>query len=320
MAAARRRSTRSASRGPRWPPGRTASSSGSRRRRTASARSASRPARSRSPRRATGSCSRTASCGPSWAVTAWCARWSSSARARGARRAGERPPGLRRPSDRVRRLGRRSVPPRDGRRLPAGDVVRGAVVRAAARRGGVRAAGRAGEHHAAGRAARRGRAAARVPLRGRLARVAHDAEGALPGGCSQPERDLPDAVRLHGAADPLLDEPRPGPLRGAGPPVRRPLRARLRRRAPQPTASTATRPTGTRCGSASCARRPSPTRGPTSAGTSSPTPSCRTPAAGARRAWSARRPGSRRRFAGRPAPPSRARSSRSTTRTWCSTP
>ena len=221
--------------------------------------------------------------------------------------------------DGVRRLGRRPVPPGDGRRLPGRDVVRGDVVRAAARRGRVRAAGRAGQHDAPGRAARRRRAAARVPLRGRLARVAHDAEGALPGGRAQPERDVPDAVRLHRAADALLDEPRPGPLRGARAPVRRPLRARLRRCAPHRLQVRLLDLRRTRCGSACCARRRSPTRRPTSAGTSSPTPSCRTPAAGARRAWSARRPGSRRRFAGRPAPPSRARSSQSTTRTWCST-
>ncbi len=45
-------------------------------------------------------------------------------RARGAGRAGQRPAALRRPPDGVRRLGRRPVPPGDGRRRPAGDVVR----------------------------------------------------------------------------------------------------------------------------------------------------------------------------------------------------
>ena len=66
-------------RGPRWPPGRTASRSGSRRRRTGSASSSRRrpgPSRPRSP--GTESCSRTASCGPSWAATASFARWWSS--------------------------------------------------------------------------------------------------------------------------------------------------------------------------------------------------------------------------------------------------
>ena len=68
-----------------------------------------------------------------------------------------------------------------------------------------------------------------VPLRGRLARVQHDAQGAVPGRRPCAQRDLPDAVRARRAADALLDQPRPGPLRGARPPLRRPVRARLRR-------------------------------------------------------------------------------------------
>ena len=46
-----------------------------------------------------------------------------------------------------------------------------------------------------------------------------------------PQRDLRDAVRLRRAADALLDELGPRALRGARPPLGRPLRARLRRRA-----------------------------------------------------------------------------------------
>ena len=60
---------------------------------------------------------------------------------------------------------------------------------------------------------------------------AHAAEGLLPARRARAERDLRDAVRLRRAADALLDELRPRALRGAGPSVGRPLRARLRRRA-----------------------------------------------------------------------------------------
>ena len=90
-----------------------------------------------------------------------------------------------------------------------------------------------------------------------------------------------------------------GALRGAGPPLRRPLRARLRRRPADRLASTATAASATSCGSACCARRRAPTPRPTWAGTSSRTRSCRTRAAGARRASSPRPRASTRRCAGR---------------------
>ena len=66
----------------------------------------------------------------------------------------------------------------------------------------------------------------------RLAGAPNDAEGAVPGGRPQRLRHLPDAVRPRRAAHPLLHQPRPGPLRGARTPLRRPVRARLRGGAP----------------------------------------------------------------------------------------
>ena len=115
------------------------------------------------------------------------------------------------------------------RRRAAGHVVLGDPRRPAARRGGDRAADRPRQHDAPGGAAGRRLAPAGVPLRGRLARVAHDAQGAVPGRRPRAQRDVPDAVRARRAADALLDQPRPGALRGARPPLRRPVRARLRR-------------------------------------------------------------------------------------------
>ena len=52
----------------------------------------------------------------------------------------------------------------------------------------------------------------------------------FPVAVHAPARDLRDAVRRRRAPDPLLDPPRPRPVRGPRPPLRRPLRARLRRR------------------------------------------------------------------------------------------
>ena len=57
--------------------------------------------------------------------------------------AGERAPGLRRPPDGVRCVGRRPVPSGDGGRLPAGDVMRAPIDRAVAG-GGRRSSGRSG--------------------------------------------------------------------------------------------------------------------------------------------------------------------------------
>ena len=57
------------------------------------------------------------------------------------------------------------------------------------------------------------------------------AEGALPGRRARATGDLRDAVRRRRAPDALLDPPRRRPVRGARPPLRRSLRARLRRRA-----------------------------------------------------------------------------------------
>ena len=182
-------------------------------------------------------------------------------RARGARRAGQRAPALRRPPD------RRSTPgtstrstSRRSRDCPPGDVVRGdgAGGRCAPR---WRSSGRSGaaSTHAPGRAPGRGRAAARVPLRGRLARVAHDAEGAVPGrACAA--RTRPTRCSSAHAERPThySTQPRPGPLRGARAPLRRPVRARLRRRAPDRLQVRLLDLRRTRCGSACCARRPSP--------------------------------------------------------------
>ena len=85
--------------------------------------------------------------------------------------------------------------------------------------------------HAPDRAPRRGVAAPRVPLRDRLARGPPRAEGPLPGRRPRAPCDLRDAVRRRRAPDALLDAPRPRPVRGPRPSLRRPLRARLRRRA-----------------------------------------------------------------------------------------
>ena len=74
---------------------------------------------------------------------------------------------------------------------------------------------------------------ARVPHDDRLARGAHAAEGLLPARRARAHRDLRDAVRLRRAADALVDELGSRALRGARPPLGRPLRARLRRRAPE---------------------------------------------------------------------------------------
>ena len=101
---------------------------------------------------------------------------------------------------------------------------------------------------------------------------AHDAEGAVPGRRAQRLRHLPDAVRPRRAAHPLLDQPRPGPVRGARAPLRRPLRARLRRRAPDRLQvrllDVRRRDADQPAALADRAR----SRRPTSAGTSSPTP------------------------------------------------
>ena len=67
---------------------------------------------------------------------------------------------------------------------------------------------------------------------GRLAREPHAPQGLLPARRARAVRDVRDAVRLRGAPDALLDEPRRRAVRGAGPPLGRPLRARLRRGAP----------------------------------------------------------------------------------------
>ena len=134
--------------------------------------------------------------------------------------------------DRLRGVGPRPVPPRDARRLPAG-ASRAEVVLAdsAAGRGRVRAPDRRAQPHAPDRAARRRGAAARVPLRDRLAGGPAGAEGALPGRRARAAGDVRDAVRRRRAPDALLHPPRGRPVRGARPPLRRPLRARVRGRA-----------------------------------------------------------------------------------------
>ena len=84
-------------------------------------------------------------------------------------------------------------------------------------------------------------------------------------------RHLPDAVRPRRAAHPLLHQPRPGPLRGARPPLRRPVRARLRRGAPD-RLQVRLLDAGRRDADQPAAlRRPCPTPRPTPAATGSPT-------------------------------------------------
>ena len=146
--------------------------------------------------------------------------------------AGERLPAVRRPAHGLRGLGHRPVPPRDGPGRRAGRVLRRHPAERTAGAGGAALPVRDGQHAAPAGAAGRGRLPARVPLRGRLAGAPDDAEGAVPGGRAQRIRHLPDAVRPRRAAHPLLHQPRPRPLRGARAPLRRPVRARLRRGAP----------------------------------------------------------------------------------------
>ena len=153
-------------------------------------------------------------------------------RSRGHGAARERLPAVRRPANGLRGLGRRPLPPRDGPGRRAGRVLRRHPAGRAAGAGGAAVPDRDGQHAAPAGAPGRGCLPARVPLRGRLAGAANDAEGAVPGGRAQRLRHLPDAVRPRRAAHPLLHQPRPGPLRGARPPLRRPVRARLRRGAP----------------------------------------------------------------------------------------
>ena len=84
---------------------------------------------------------------------------------------------------------------------------------------------------AAGGAAGCGRAAARAPHGGRLARGPQAAQGRLPARRARRRGDLRGHLRRGPAADALLHRPRPRPLRGPRPPLGRPRRARLRRRA-----------------------------------------------------------------------------------------
>ena len=81
---------------------------------------------------------------------------------------------------------------------------RGRARRSAAGRGGLRAPDRRAQPHAPDRAARRRGAAARVPLRDRLAGGPAGAEGALPGRRARAAGDVRDAVRRRRAPDALL--------------------------------------------------------------------------------------------------------------------
>ena len=208
------------------------------------------------------------------AATAWCARSSSSEP--GARRS-PRPGTCSRsttttrprstPGTSTRSTSRRSptARPATSCEVAASGPLRAEVV--------VRAAGRPGEHHAAGRATRRRRPAARVPLRGRLARVAHDAEGALPGGrvrspnaTYQMQFGHAERPTHYSTSHDLARYEVPGP------PVRRSLRARLRRRAPHRLQVRLLDLRERDADQPAALRRPSPTPPPTSAGTSSHTP------------------------------------------------
>ena len=184
----------------------------------------------------------------------------------------------------------------------AGDLVASSRDDAAARRAARSSAGSAGP--ARMRQTVRldaGLAAARVPLPGRLAGAHTMLKVLFPVAVRARQRDVRDAVRRRRAPDPLLEPPRPGPLRGARPPLRRPLRARLRGGAADRLASTATATLRRRrCGSACCARPTSPDPAPTGARTRSPTRCCRTPAAGSEAGVVGRgRPLRRRRSGGR---------------------
>ena len=186
-----------------------------------------------------------------------------------------------------------------------------------ARRARVRAPDRRAQHAAPDRAARRGLAPARVPRPDRLARAPRAAAGRLPARRAQPARHLRDAVRRRRAPDARQHPGRRRPVRGARAPLRRPLRARLRRRAahaghardvlPRLDAAdlAAARPDRPRSGG-----RPGRARDP-----------LRDPAAPRELAGGGR---GRRRRARSPsrcctAPPGRARSRASTTRRSCST-
>ena len=236
--------------------------------------------RARRARTATASCSRTRTCARSLGRDGTLRSLVEPRDGpRGARRARQRARALRGPPDRLRRVGPRPVPPRDARataRRPTAREV--ALADAAARRGRLRAPDRRAQPHAPDRPPRRRRPrGSSSTARSTGTRTTALLKVALPARRARAARDLRDAVRRRRAPDALLDAPRPRAVRGPRPPLRRPLRARLRRRAAvrlQPTAGRVLRRRAAH--DACCARRAGPTPRPTSATTSSPTRSSRT--------------------------------------------
>ena len=263
---------------------------------------------------ATRSCSRTAPCARTLGPDGACRSLVELETGREALAApGNRAPALRRPADRVRRLGRRPVPPGDRRRRPAGGAC-AVSRRPAARRGRRSSGGRAGG--TLRQIVRLDAGSRRLEFhcevdwrrRTRLLKVLFPVAVRAPNATYEMQFGTPSGRRTTRPA-------RPGPLRGARAPLRRPLRARLRRRPPDRLQVRLLDATANemRISLLRSPTEPDP-RGRHAAGTSSPTPSCRTPAAGARQASSAeaaalRGPaalGARRRAC-------RARGSRSTT-------
>ena len=220
------------------------------------------------------------------------ARLARPRRPRGARGARQRLRALRRPPRRLRRLGgralRRRHPPRATRRARARRRHRGAR----ARRARLRAPDRRAQH---------AHQTVRLDAGARGSSSARRSTGASATRCCRsrsrwpcaPARDLRDAVRRRRAPDARQHAGRRRPVRGARAPLRRPLRARLRRRAAHARHARDVLPRLDAADLAAArADRPRP-RGRPGRARDPPTRSCRTPAAGRTAASSPRRGRSR---------------------------
>ena len=145
-------------------------------------------------------------------------------RPRGAVRARQPARALRGPAGRLGRVGRRPGAPRDARGRRPRERLLGHRAPAAGR------GARRPRLDPADVPARRRGAPVGGPLRGRLAVRPPLPEGRVPARGARHRGDLRGRVRRRPAADALLDPRRPGALRGPGPPLGGPVRARLRRR------------------------------------------------------------------------------------------
>ena len=212
--------------------------------------------------------------------------FDKEARPRGPRRARQPALGLRRQAAHLGRLGHRGGLRDGGRgdRRRRGD--RGRRGRTAARRGARRA--RAGGDLAIDQTYRLLAGSRRLDIETEI--DWHERQvllrALLPAGRPHPRGDLRDDVRRDAPPDPPQHLLGRRPLRGQRPPLRRPLRTGLRRRAAQRRQVRPLRAGQRARRSACCAARSTPTRWPTRASTASPTASSPTPATGPRPASS----------------------------------